>query len=141
MNHVTKEKIPPLQIGVWAQQQEDNTLRIDRSVRPIKMKNSDGTGEPLVLYERFGADVIRFSAGEGVQNHTHEGDHILFVLAGTGTLLFRGERHKLFPGLCYLVPGFVDHAIEAETDLVLIAVGNNHFPLDSEDRMTPVTDQ
>jgi hypothetical protein len=36
------------------------------------------------------------------------------------------------------VPGAVDHAIHAREDLVLIAVGNNHRPLDSSDRMTPI---
>lgn len=101
------------------------------------MCNSDGTGEPLCAFNGFGADIIRFAAGEGVTNHTHDGDHILFVICGRGIVEFAGEEHALYPGLSYLVPGSVDHAIRAESDLVLIAVGNKHFALDSKQRMTP----
>ena len=134
------EEIPPLQTSIWADPQDNGTLRVDRSRCSIQMKNSHGIGQPLVLCDRFGADVISFSGGEGVGNHTHQGSHILFVLSGTGTLVYSGERHGLYPGLCYMVPEFVEHAIEAETDLVLIAVGNYHFPLDSVERMTPVSE-
>lgn len=135
---IDQSERPALLSAHFAESNEGGALWIDDARRPISMKNSDGTGTPLVCYGSFGADVIRFQAGEGVQNHTHEGDHILFVLRGQGVLVFAGENHNLYPGLCYLVPGSVDHAIQASENLVLIAVGNQHRPLDSSERMVPV---
>lgn len=92
----------------------------------------------MFAVEGFGGDVIRFAANEGVGNHTHEGDHILLVLKGKGIVEFDGKDYDLYPGLAYFVPGSVNHAIRAHEDLVLIAIGNKHQPLDSEARMTPV---
>lgn len=127
-----------LQIAKWAEADADGKLCVLGGVLPYKMCNSDGTGMPLVKYKDFGADVIRFGAGEGVLNHTHEGDHILIVMKGVGFVEYNGVDHELTPGTCYLIPGHVDHAIKATTELVLIAVGNCHRALDSEDRMTPL---
>lgn len=127
-----------LQIAQWAKIDATGNLSISTDKRPISMVNSDGTGEPLLSQNGFGADVIRFASGKGVQNHVHEGDHILFVLAGEGFVIYEGEPNALKPGIAYYVPGNVAHAIEATTNLVMIAVGNQHFPVGSEERMTPV---
>lgn len=129
---------PEIQIALWADCDIKGRIIVSGEERPIKMYNSDGTGSPLLALKGFGTDIIRFGAGEGVMNHTHEGDHILFVLKGTGIVEYNGVEHDLYPGLCYLIPGEVDHAIRAKEDLVLIAVGNNHRPLNSEERMTPL---
>lgn len=128
---------PKLQTAHWAEKDESGSLVIRCGVRPIKMCNSSGTGNPLLAYKGFGADIIRFASNEGVMNHTHEGDHILFVIKGEGTVAYGGVEHPLYPGLCYLIPGEVAHAIHAKEELVLIAVGNKHQPLDSSKRMTP----
>jgi quercetin dioxygenase-like cupin family protein len=128
-----------LQMAKFAGIASDEHLEIDRGPRPYQMANSDGTGEPLIAANGFGADVIRFAGEKGVQPHVHEGDHILFVLAGEGVLSYESERHHLYPGLCYFVPGDVVHAIDAKSDLVMIAVGNRHQPVDAESRMTPVS--
>jgi mannose-6-phosphate isomerase-like protein (cupin superfamily) len=130
--------IPKLLTATWADHDKNGNLIVDDGERPIKMRNSDGTGSPLFSFQGFGADIIRFSANEGVMNHTHEGDHILFVIAGSGVVEYNGIEYPLYPGLSYLIPGEVDHAIRAKENLVLIAVGNNHRPLDSEERMTPI---
>lgn len=129
---------PNLQTAKWANHTQEGGLLISGDSRQIKMCNSDGTGEPLLAYNGFGADIIRFAANEGVMNHTHEGDHILFVLKGVGIVEYDGQEYDLYPGLAYLIPGHVDHAIRAKENLVLIAVGNNHRPLDSIERMIPI---
>jgi quercetin dioxygenase-like cupin family protein len=129
--------VPQLQTAKWADYDEFGTLIINGDERDIQMQNSDGTGDPLFSFNGFGADVIRFAANKGVMNHTHEGDHILFVIKGKGIVEYNGIEHPLYPGLSYLIPGEIDHAIRANEDLVLIAVGNNHRPLDSVERMTP----
>jgi len=135
------ENAMELQKAKWADVDSSGRLVIDGAARPIKMCNSDGTGYPLFTAGGFGADIIRFAANERVMNHTHEGDHILFVLKGQGVVEFDGVEYELYPGLAYFVPGMVDHAIRAAEDLVLIAVGNNHQPLDSQARMTPIFKQ
>ncbi|MEZ2279336.1 MAG: cupin domain-containing protein [Microcoleus sp.] len=127
-----------IQTAIWAACAEDGRIVVDDEERPIKMCNSDGTGTALLALNGFGADMIRFAAGEGVMNHTHVGDHILFVVRGRGVVEYDGIEYELYPGVCYLVPGNVDHAIRAKQNLVLIAVGNMHQPLDNEERMKPI---
>jgi len=127
-----------IQIARWANLNPDDTLCVDGSPKPFQMCNSDGTGLPLLKYLDFGADIIRFGANEGVRNHTHVGDHILIVIKGGGVVVYDGIEHDLNPGVCYLIPGDVEHAIKARSELVMIAIGNNHQPLDSEERMTPI---
>jgi len=105
---------------------------------PVQMADSDGTAMPLVKLNEFGADLIRFAPGKRVGLHTHQGDHILVVVSGTGVLTFRGERHALYAGVVYLVPGSVPHAIDAETELSIIAVGNDHRDAGAEDRLEVV---
>ncbi len=126
---------PSLTWNRWAEVTADGSISVDASERPIRMVNSDGTGEELLSHHKFGADLIRFAAGKGVKKHVHIGDHILFVLSGTGTVTFYNEVHHLNPGMCYLIPGNAPHAIDATTDLVLIAVGNDRAPVGSVERM------
>ena len=109
-----------------------------REALPYQMHESDGTGKPLVKHGKFGADLVRFAAGEGVRMHTHEGAHILFCLKGEGWVDYGPEPRPLAPGLCYLVPSQQPHAIRADTDLLLIAVGDDHRPVDSTERLTVV---
>lgn len=132
------EGVDELQVAKWADADGNGVISFSGGALQYKMCNSDGTGMPLLKYKDFGADIIRFAAEEGVMNHTHEGEHILFVIKGYGLVEYNGVDYELKPGICYLIPGHVDHAIKATTELVLIAVGNNHRPLDSEERMTPV---
>lgn len=133
----TLQSMSKIQTAKWAVYEGDERILVDDEERSIKMCNSDGTGEPLLALNGFGADIIRFAAGEGVMNHTHAGDHILFVIRGTGVVEYDGIEYELYPGLSYLVPGNVDHAIRATQNLVLIAVGNMHRSLDSNERMQP----
>ena len=103
------------------------------------MHHSDGTARPLVIDSSqengFGADIIRFAAGEGVGLHKHLGAHILMVTRGRGTLTYNKEKYEMFEGMVYIIPSNVPHAIAAETEMVLVAVGNDHQPADSEARL------
>jgi quercetin dioxygenase-like cupin family protein len=125
----------------WADFAEGQLKSIEGK-QPLQMQHSDGTALPLVLDDstpnKFGADIIRFPAGKGVGLHTHVGSHILMVTKGTGILVYSEERHEMFPGMIYLVPSNIPHAIKATTELVLIAVGNDHRPADSSERLDVV---
>ncbi len=122
----------------WAEIYKDQILSLEGE-QPIQMRHSDGTALPLVIDQstqnRFGADIVRFGAGKGVGLHTHIGAHILIVTKGNGTLVYEDDRYPMFPGMIYLVPSNVPHAIEAISELVLIAVGNDHRPADSYERL------
>ena len=122
----------------WADLDDANRLIVDDQRKEFQMAFSQGTGHPLVSYNGFGADIIQFDAGKGVDSHTHDGHHILLVLTGSGIVEYYDEEHDLYPGVVYFIPGNVPHAIRAKTNLVLIAVGNDHRPVDSKDRLTVV---
>lgn len=103
---------------------------------PAKMAASEGRGLALVKRGAFGADLIRFAPGTGVGEHTHPGDHVLIVTAGTGWVDYDGEPYRLEPGTIYLVPGAVRHAIRAETELSIVSVANDHRDVDSPERLS-----
>lgn len=125
-----------LQTAEWAKFDGRN-LDVSGEEREIKMLNSDGTGTPLLKNGALGADVIRFGAGEGVAEHTHIGQHVLFVLRGAGIVRYDGADNDLYPGKCYLVESWVPHAIYADKEdaLVLLVVGDDHRGLDDPGRM------
>lgn len=132
-----------LQQARWADFNEsEKTLVSFEGKQPIQMSHSDGTALPLLVDDslpaKFGADIIRFEGGKGVGLHTHVGAHILLVTKGKGTLTYHTEKHPMFEGMIYLVPSNVPHAIDAETELVLIAIGNDHQPADSDSRLEVV---
>jgi len=105
---------------------------------PVRMHTSDGTAYRLVKHGSFGSDLIRFPAGGCVPDHTHVGDHILYVLGGSGFVDYDGEPWPLEEGVIYLIPGMIRHAIRATTELTLLAIGNEHRDAAAEDRLNVV---
>jgi quercetin dioxygenase-like cupin family protein len=102
---------------------------------PITMHASDATAKPLLKSGEFGADLIRFPAGGSVADHTHAGDHMLFVVSGVGWVDYDGSPHRLEPGVCYLIPGEVRHGVRAETELTMLAVAARHIEVESVSRL------
>lgn len=101
-----------------------------------QMHGSRGLGMPLVKHGLFGADILSFAPRASTEVHTHPGDHILFVVAGGGFLVFDGEFHNLAQGDCYFVPGAVPHQVgAAEISLTLLSIANDHRPVDSAERL------
>ena len=125
----------PLKKNYWGRFINENLEVLDNECK-IDMINSDGKGLPLLIHKGFGADLIKFTAGKGVEKHIHPGSHILIVFSGEGKLGYYEETHLLTPGLIYLIPENVPHSIRAETDLVLMAIGNDHKSVNSNERMT-----
>lgn len=125
-----------LQTAEWADYQNGNFV-ISGDKRPIQMANSDGTGQPLLKNGPLGADIIHFGPKEGVAEHTHVGQHVLFVLRGLGVVKYDGVDNSLYPGKCYLVDSWVPHAIYGgeEDSLVLLVVGDDHRSLGDPTRM------
>ncbi len=49
-----------------------------------QMYGSQSVGLPLVKKDGFAADMLNFAPNEKTSLHTHEGDHILFGVEGSG---------------------------------------------------------
>jgi quercetin dioxygenase-like cupin family protein len=135
-----------LQQANWADfNKETNQLKSFTGKQPLTMAHSDGTALPLLvdtsLPANFGADIIRFDAGKGVSLHKHIGSHILMVTKGTGILTYNSNTYPMFEGMIYLIPSNIPHAISAETELVLVAIGNDHQTADSETRLEIVQNE
>jgi quercetin dioxygenase-like cupin family protein len=59
-------------------------------------------------------------AAREIPAHRHaDGDHILYIVSGAGTITLDGERVELRPGLVVHVPKGVVHAVKAETGNLL----------------------
>jgi quercetin dioxygenase-like cupin family protein len=55
-------------------------------------------------------------AARDIPAHRHaDGDHVLYIVSGTGTITLDGERVELRPGLIVHVPKGVVHGVRAET--------------------------
>jgi len=108
----------------------------------LPMHQSDAKGLPLLHNgEDFGADLIDFPPGGKVAMHTHPGDHVLFCIGGSGFVsIDRDVPHKITVGDCYLIHSEEPHAIEAGAKgLRLLVVGNQHRPVESEERLDVVS--
>jgi hypothetical protein len=132
------KNIPEIQIAKFADQWENGELIINSGERPIRMQHSDWTAQELLLLWEFGADVIRFEKGKGVWTHTHTGDHILLTLKWEWFVEYNWVDHALEPWVAYMVPGSVEHAIKATSELILMAIANNHRPAWSKERLDVV---
>jgi quercetin dioxygenase-like cupin family protein len=113
-------------------------LEVGTGERSHAMSGTTATGEPLVSNGHLGVDLIRVPAGGGFAPHTHVGDHLLIIVAGTGTVAYEGRIYRTQPGQVYLVEGAKPHAVGAVTDHVLLAVGTPHRAVDATDRQTVV---
>jgi len=107
-----------------------------RATMPMHLSNAKGL--PLLHNgDRFGADVIEFPPHGKVPMHTHPGDHVLFCLGGSGYVTIdRDAPDAITVGDCYLIHSMEPHAVEAgEYGLRLIVVGNDHRPVNSQERL------
>jgi quercetin dioxygenase-like cupin family protein len=129
----------PLLICAWATNEGvvGSTQRLAIDMTPERTpvaKTRAATGRPLLSNGLLGADLLHLPAGEGFSPHTHPGDHLLFVLAGEGTITIDGTINRTTAGQAYLIEGAVPHAVGAVTDHIILAVGAPHRPLTSMER-------
>jgi quercetin dioxygenase-like cupin family protein len=89
--------------------------------------------------KEFGADLIEMEPGSAFPLHTHDGDHLLYILRGTGYVHIDGrDRHVAVGDTIYIA---ANHAHGVKTDpqctinFVLLAVGIPHKHISAHDRM------
>ncbi len=108
------------------------------------IKGRVGISAPSKTGFRIGIDYMEMSIGSSFPLHTHEGDHILYVIEGKGVASVNGKDHFLKEGDAIFVPSEYPHAFRALTieegnePFKFVAVGNPHRPLTSKDRMKVV---
>ncbi len=87
----------------------------------------------------LGADLIEMAPGSAFPLHTHPGDHMLYIVSGTG-LVHVGEIDYPFGrGDTILVPASLPHGVRIPVDAPsacqFLAVGMPHRALAARDRM------
>ncbi len=93
-------------------------------------------GVPMHSNGHLGADLLHVKAGDQFPVHTHPGDHLLYCVAGHGTMTVAEIIYEIRPGDLYMVDGSIPHAVGAITDHTILAIGSPHKPVDSPERMT-----
>jgi quercetin dioxygenase-like cupin family protein len=91
----------------------------------------------------LGVDQITMWPGSAFPLHTHEGDHLLYVLSGTGALHVDGVDYVLREGDSVYVPANFPHAVRGPADgspVHILAFGIPHHPIDATTRMQTVRD-
>lgn len=102
----------------------------------VPVHGAPATGLQLHSNGHLGADILHVPAGKQFPVHTHPGHHLLYCIAGTGTISVGEKTYAIKPGDLYMVEGLVPHAVGAgPQDHILVAIGAPHKPVGSEDRM------
>jgi quercetin dioxygenase-like cupin family protein len=64
--------------------------------------------------------VFAFAKGEGLSTHHSNGDALVQVLEGTGTLTIDGQAHTLKAGETIVLPANIPHAVNAPEDFKML---------------------
>lgn len=86
-----------------------------------------------------GVDVLVVPPHAAFPVHTHPGHHVLYVVRGTGTIMYEGVTYQSRPGDFAVIPGETVHNVAAGPDgQVILSFGAPHHLIDSHTRMTVV---
>jgi quercetin dioxygenase-like cupin family protein len=87
----------------------------------------------------FGADLIEMQPGSAFALHTHPGNHILYIIKGSGMVHCDGVDYHVRKGDTIAIPAEYPHGVKTYTSapgpLIFLAVGHPHKAIDSRDRM------
>ena len=91
----------------------------------------------------LGIDLIEMQPGAAFAVHTHQGDHILLIMEGRGTVNIDDNKYGVVPGDTVFIPAELPHNVTAfgssQTMLRFVAIGHPHKALVASDRMQVVT--
>jgi quercetin dioxygenase-like cupin family protein len=101
-----------------------------------------GVAAPNAEGKELGIDLIEMEPGAAFPLHTHEGDHILYILAGRGYVHVDGVDHPARPGDTLFIPAAYPHGVKTDPTyrgrFVFLAIGYPHRHLEATDRMAIV---
>lgn len=110
---------------------------------PLSGVRADGAGlyesPPLPAGTIAGLDVLVVPPDVAFPVHVHAGHHVLYVIAGAGTVLYEGETYRTGPGDLVVIPAEVEHNVAAgPSGQTILAFGVPHRPVYAADRMRVV---
>ncbi len=93
-----------------------NVNKVERS--PVRMDGAERASMAVLVGREHGAPnfamrVIHVEAGGHTPRHSHDYEHEVLVLGGSGTVLLHGDEHPLSKGDVLLVPSDELHQFRA----------------------------
>jgi quercetin dioxygenase-like cupin family protein len=119
----------------------DLAMATPHQANTVDVHGSEARGVPLFTNGTLGADLLYVPAGKAFPYHVHPGHHLLYCVAGAGTITYAGKVNKVRPGDLYMIEASVPHGVGADPDGPghwLISFGSPHTRVDSHDRMEEV---
>lgn len=107
----------------------------------VDVHGTEARGVPIFTNGTLGADLLYVPPGKAFPYHVHPGHHLLYCVAGAGTITFSGKVNKVRPGDLYMIEASVPHGVGADPDGPghwLISFGSPHKRVDAHDRMSEV---
>ncbi|MFG0243178.1 MAG: cupin domain-containing protein [Phycisphaerales bacterium JB054] len=108
---------------------------IDRTpLKPVQMDGAEGVTMAMMVGRDDGAPnfslrQFRVEAGGHSPRHSHDYEHEVVVLEGSGTVLLEGAERPIGPGDVLMVPPNEEHQFKAAADglrfLCLVPVSRN----------------
>lgn len=106
---------------------------------PIAIAQVPARGLPLLANGHLGADLLYVLPNQSFPLHTHPADHLLLVVAGSGTVTVGSQIYPTRPGDLYMVEGEQIHAVGAGPEgQYLLSFGAPHIAIDDPRRMEVV---
>lgn len=129
----SKEHLRQIAGGTWTPMKDEkgNILHGIMGKHGVRDKKMDGS--------YIGGDFVRMEPGSSFPLHTHEGDHEIYFIEGSGKAHINGENIPIMAGYLLHIPAEYLHGIwvpkQAPGPLIFVAVGHPHHPIDSTHRM------
>lgn len=74
----------------------------------------------LAQNKHLNLTLFAFAKGEGLSTHHSNGDAMVQVLTGTGTLTVDGQAHTVKAGQTIVLPANIPHAVDAPEDFKML---------------------
>lgn len=109
----------------------------------VDVHGTEARGIPVFTNGTLGVDMLYVPPGKAFPYHVHPGHHLLYCVAGKGTITYQHKVHQVVPGDLYMIEASVPHGVGADPDGPghwLMSFGAPHTRVDSPHRMTEVVD-
>lgn len=130
---VSSEHIRNVLAGAWVDMFDNHGKKL------VGIRGRIGVSAQGISGQEIGLDLMEMQPGSAFPLHTHEGDHIMYVVSGRAICHVGGNDNALKAGDSIFIPAELPHGFACPADatepLLFIAVGHPHRKLDSTDRM------
>jgi hypothetical protein len=117
--------------GTWGPMYDDHGNRLAgiEGKCGVRAQKADGTW--------IGGDFVRMQPHAAFPLHTHEGEHVIYFIYGSGFVHINGKDVPVRTDQLIHIPAEYPHSVWcAEQPLMFLAVGHPHQQVHSLERMT-----